>query len=177
MSDTGWLSPTTGPANWTNGSNVTAQDGTNATSTATNGETGFFHAYGYSGLSVPAGATINGIEVRMYGSTTLTPDYSYFNIGSNSGAPLSVTQKSIALPVDPTAASYVTMGSTSDLWGGLDTPRAWLPADFDSTFDVAGAWGATAATMVKIDNIQIRVTYTPAAAGVKNSLMMLGCGI
>lgn len=169
MASTGWLSPgTTSSTGWTDPNNVFASDDARATITqAAAGETAYFRAYNFGGISVPAGATNIRIEARMEGQITGVADYSYWFVGHSSGSPQSVSTRAISLPVAPGGLeAYATMGSSSDNWGGVDTDtngtynRDWLPSDFNSSFMISGAWGTTTGITVSLDHVQVNIHYT-----------------
>jgi len=167
---TAWFSPTVGAGGgWTTPGAITASDDSRATRTlATAGEGGALFAYNFSGISVPAGATIKGIEVRIEGSQTGTPDYTYcfLTTGETYGpGPRSVAAKGMPLVA---AEGVITLGSTSDVWGGVSTAapsssmeRAWSPADFNSAFSVLMAFASNGTSLTNsIDHVQVRISYT-----------------
>jgi len=169
MADTGWVfagsgaDNATGPfsgTSWTNPGNVTADDNTVAVMNFPNTSTGLFA--GTFGLSVPGGATIDGVEVRTRRLAQ----------GMGSGASVNVR-----LAVASTATSdssndnttgwagseeAVIDGSPTDLWGESLTDSICNAAGFGYIINVAtgGPFGSA-----DVDSMEIKVHYTAAAGG------------
>lgn len=108
-------------------------------------------------FSIPAGATIDGIEVNVLALKFLNEARLRVQLvqgGLLTGdVKLSGTLSSGAVPI--------IFGGSSDLWGA-----AWADTDFDSTFAVVVVAELTAGTLtgVQVDGIQVTVHYTAAAA-------------
>lgn len=161
MSDTGWLDPsaTENNSGWVNPNNIFAQDSAYATVPFATG-TAVMTVYNFS-ISIPAGATIDGIQVRAYcaysgDGTGLLPFKLYY-----------LTRSSLAPNFKymyPTGSYiYRYAGGSTDTWG-----RTWAPGDFtNANFGVrtqgvisGGSYGD-----IDVDHLQVRVFYT-ASAGI-----------
>jgi len=164
IEDTGWKSPSSNKGidaypqyAWTNAANAYASD--NVYATALQGD-GKMHSWYNFGLSVPAGATIKGIEVSVEAKTDTNP-----GCGSNTKIALGLTKNKnnfIGYGVTPTLTSsdvVYTLGGPTDLW--LTT---WSPSDFGTDFGVSyvtGICGSTnPTTLYSIDQIRIKVYYS-----------------
>ena len=146
-------------ATWNNITNAGASDNVYADFGNLTGPSGSFTNYLVAtnfGFSIPSGAIINGIMVKVEQAdpNSQTSDYRVRLI--RKGSILLTDRAEIALlPNSDLTANY---GSDNDLWG-----TAWAPKDFGADFGVAismqrGATGLP--TAGKIDNIQIVVYYT-----------------
>jgi hypothetical protein len=146
---------------WSNPSNAGASDNSYATSSI---HWDFFPSTNYLkatnfGFSIPLSSTINGILVEVEKKTNTDAEDVEVKIikGGNIGS----TDKSISGDW-PQTESYVSYGSSSDLWG-----ETWDASDInDSTFGFVISAGNSANTAdVNIDHIRITVYYTEATAG------------
>lgn len=163
-------------AGWTGPGNVAATDGIYATaSIATVADSTILTSTGF-GFSIPAGATINGIQVDIVrhassiGSLAFDDSLVIGCIGvkmvkAGVGAGTNKLNSTVWNITDATT----TLGNSADLWG-----TTWTPADINaSNFGVqcqvenqsAGARTAS------IDSMLITVTFTPAAGGTSTSQM------
>jgi hypothetical protein len=149
---------------WTTPGNITADDTSYATYTIPTSSTSsnlIAAKYGFDSTTVPSGATITGIQVKLgrWSSSTsntydavvqLTKDG--IGVGDNKAA------TSIAWP--NSAGSSATYGSPSDTWG-----TSWAPSDINNDdFGVILAVrnGNTFSTRTAtVDYVQITVYYTP----------------
>ena len=108
---TGWLNPTATVTNgWTNPTAIFASDDARTSCVVAAGAfTPELWAYGFSGLSIPEGAIINGIRVNVEGSQTGTIASSFFRlVNANTFIPKSATPKSLTL----TAGGAITASNT-----------------------------------------------------------------
>ena len=147
--------PTTisgGPSNF-NGDNMFNDDGTNTTGIWINTSTDVILS-DFTSLSVPAGATINGIEVVVDGqgnSNIFTPLMKVYNGTSwSSGLPFQGTFGKNNAEYDP------GWGSSSTLWGltwNTSTANAIQIQVDSSTLLPAG-------TQLYWDWVKVRITYT-----------------
>ena len=111
----------------------------------------------FNDLSVPSGATINGIEllINMAGSG-LTNGGAYFKV--NNG-----TSDSAAKAPNQNFSAYATfsdmsIGASNDLWG--------LTWDATTANDISALWDVTfhdSAGTAYFDHVQVRITYTEGA--------------
>jgi hypothetical protein len=141
-----------GANSWTNPSNAFADDGVYATEA--NAGADQYQSYGTYAFGVPAGATIDGIEVKIDGKETT--DNVTLDIGLQDAGGTYRT-KSQALT---TSDAVYTLGGAADLWGGT-----WNADEFsDSEFKMYIKYNASAGTM-SLDYVSINVYYTAAASG------------
>lgn len=166
-----WLLPTVGAGGgWTTPGNILSSNDTRATRTlATAGEGGALFAYNFAGITsaIPVGATIKGFEVRIEGSQTGTPDYTYcfLTTGETYGTPLRSTLDK-AIPLTGTEGTVI-LGSTTDTWGGVNNngvagkDREWLRTDLTSTLSVLMAFASSGTSLTtSIDAVALRISYT-----------------
>ncbi|TAK09640.1 MAG: HYR domain-containing protein [Candidatus Manganitrophaceae bacterium] len=176
--DSGFLSPTANAAETssagdnngyqTNPGNAAALDGLFAvdTNSGTNTRTSCTDAgkdkhrfYNY-GLSIPAGSTVNGVEVRLdakVDSATGAPKICV-QLSWNGGTSWTTAKST---PTLGTTTATFTLGGTADNWG-----RAWSVNDFTNTnfrvrvIDVA----SDTSRDFSLDWVAVRVTFTPPTA-------------
>ncbi len=145
---------------WSNPGRITADDASYATCALRGSGTSRYLEGTNYGFAIPAGATINGIQVsimRMGNSVTgggIQDSGLYLIRG---GTPQTATNRADTTiwPTSMTAASY---GGSSDLWGA-----SWTAADINATnFGVAliARNTATFNRTASVDYMQITVTYT-----------------
>ncbi len=170
MADTGFK--TTGAVvsagSWVNmtTTRINTSDNSRASTTGTTFAVATLNNYTFG---VPAGATIDGIEVNTEFSTssaaqvaTLQISLSWDN-GTNYTATKSDTQ------TGSTADKNSTLGGSADTWG-----RSWSVSEFaDGTFLVKVEGKSNAAgTSCRLDFLQIKVYYT-AASGTTGAAFLL----
>ena len=142
-----------------NANNAFANDGTNTDFFVTTASDTTYSSF--SSLSIPAGATIDGIEVVIEaGSNSATLETSVYNgtSWSSNKAANSMPGKFIAT-VDP------AWGGSSDLWGlsWNATTAAAIQLKFD--------WSTmTSGRRTVFDHIQIRITYTTGAGSTVHTI-------
>ena len=115
------------------------------------------HLFYNYGFSIPAGATINGIEVRLDAwadSTAGTPQICV-ELSWNGGTTWTAAKTTAALTA--TQATYM-LGSASDTWG-----RTWSAAELsNANLRVRLTMVASStARAFRLDWVPVRVTYTP----------------
>ena len=122
----------TGAAAWSNPTNITADDGSNATcnvGTGFGGATGDTLRGSNAGFAIPGTATIDGIEVRVQAGYTVvfgtSPNISSVNIGKDDSTLATPKTPATALTTTPTNYDY---GGAADLWG-----LTWTPAEINAT--------------------------------------------
>lgn len=166
--DTGFQSPSSNGARFTNATNPTnayTSDDSNATlsGSGTSGDGDFpggnLQDWGTFGLSIPGGATIDGIEVtvEVTGSGTGS-DSSVSLYDANSDAMFTPAASHKAISVTASEQT-LTFGGSEDLWGKND----WTVSDFaDGTFAVliSNNDGGFPGVTLSIDHIQVKVYYT-----------------
>ena len=122
------------------------------------GQTAICTAFG--NLSIPAGATIDGIEVDMEGSAgetdhdTQVGDWIY--VSNDGGSSWSTAQSVTTGPwiAYGGADTVETAGGTSELWG-----ETWN-ATTAAAIQVKLAWSTTNSDAVFLDYVLVRITYT-----------------
>ena len=109
--------------------------------------------YGFPDITVPAGATVDGIEVLVEGKTTGRDlDVSLWNT-SNSNPDTYTSPKTANLSGSDTTQ---TLGGAADKWG-----KTWTSADFaDATFKVRVDANSDPNTTASLDQVQVKVYYT-----------------
>ncbi len=150
--DGGWRAPS-GSANvsgWTNVGNAYVSDNNNATATI------FFGAnsvdYNNFGISIPAGSTIDGIEVAIEGRTngpqlsvSVSPD------GTNFSSPQNMSFTS--------ADATNLLGDPTDQWG-----LTWTTGGFTNFTVRVSASGGSFGTTFSLDQLQVKVHYRQPTA-------------
>lgn len=176
MADTGWVSPgtvvndaTIGSVAWVNPSNAGSSDNVYTTFTggSTSGEESHYLKSTNYGFSIPTGATIDGIEVRIErvsddGTDISYGDKTFFSGGIRivKGGTISSTDLSDG-SVWSTTEQYDVYGSSTQLWG-----ETWSSSDINSSLfgfvvsAVASKGPFDDDVVGKIDNTQIKVYYT-----------------
>jgi hypothetical protein len=168
FNNTGWVlagqgrSVDRGGVDWTNPGNVTADDGTNATSgtiAKSGGTTDWIvgDSFSLSGL-VPAGNIITGIEMRVQASVSAgsTQQISSVNIGKSDST--LGTAKNPALSITTSPVNY-DFGGFQDLWGLSISESDILVSTFQVRAFFANNSGITDDTTFSVDAIWVRVWY------------------
>jgi len=158
--DTGYKFPTTNgnPYNdWVNPTNAYSNNSIYATYPW--GTNAFHPNYGEHtfktfGFSIPAGATINGIEVTVRGYSDYTSNaarVTLFGIGGGTGTQISKTM--------PSSNGDIVFGGDTSLWGKTWTANDFLDANFGT--HIVAFVGSSAGKTMWIDSASIKVYYTP----------------
>jgi len=165
MPDTGWLdfanfASVDGAGNsWANPANASASDNSYASMTPSIIATSNDHHHSTSpSANVPAGATIDGIEIQIerngkdfFGSPSTVDD----NVQLIKGGVRSGTDKSAGNW--PTTEQVNTYGGQADLWGFTLTPADVNAADFGFAIRASNNGIGQQAT---IDHVQVKIYYT-----------------
>ena len=134
-----------------------ADDGT--TGRLRQGQTYIFSSF--SGLSIPAGSTILGIQVFMegYASTTSVTDDPLVFVSNDNGSSFSDGKDASTEPwsTDSSAHQVEIAGGAADTWGLSWTPSS--AAAIQVKFSIP-----TQATAIFLDYVQVRITYEAAVA-------------
>jgi hypothetical protein len=169
-SDTG-LDPATaapGTAVWTTPTNADGtQNSSYAVSTTTNGAAQQWGTFNFTSptVQIPAGATINGIEVEvrgfLSGSGTAAADCTLgVDLSWNASTNWSTPQTTAALTTTNTTLPILGSPSSLASWGA----HSWVQGDFaNAMFRVRLTWnrGTCAATRTaSVDTLRVRVTFT-----------------
>ncbi len=174
MASTGWLLVTTGANNadagnvaWSNPGNITADSTTVASAGMTSGQTSqWLHATAPSGISalIPAGSTIDGIEVRnrryRSGSThARTTSVMLIKAGSRVGSNLANTTTNWG-----TAAETIDTGGATELWGTTWTRDDVVASGFGFAL-MANKSAGSGTTTANIEAAWINVHFTEPSTG------------
>ena len=165
MADTGFKSPTTnGVPSTYDGSATEFTDPTNAYAddssyaTAVDNEANYkYQSYGGFGLSVPAGATIVGIEATAKGKTSSGSQTDVgFVIYDTSTAQWSSGPNSGTFT---TSEGTITVGGPTSLWS-----QTWVPSDFDDAnfkyIFKSSSFDSPSGRTVSLNHVQIKVYYS-----------------
>ncbi|ARR52116.1 hypothetical protein HY78_00885 [Rhizorhabdus wittichii DC-6] len=173
---TGWKFPgtvvngvsgETGTNDWTSPTNISADDGNEASSAFAGTRTRTLRAsnFGFTSSDIPAGATINGIEVRIErresdanrisdASLFLVPDASGGNVSGRVGS-----NKADTATKWPTSAAVASYGSSSDGWSAGLTRAQVISANFAVDFEAQSTLGGIG----YVDYLQVRITWELAS--------------
>lgn len=175
MADTGFVLCTaatdlndTATINWANVSNIFASDEAYAVQTATSAKSGdTLKAFTFN-LSIPSGATIDGVETRVEAKATSgSVTIGSVNIGKSDAA--LGTPKTPGDSLTGSDANYDHGGAT-DLWG-LSLSEAEVE---DSTFQVRYRFSHGASSSVSVDAVWVKVYYTTASSIVDAAVSAAG---
>ncbi len=158
--DTGLQVPIQNANNgWTNPGNAYASDNNRTVANSGNDEVEY---YGFDFSAIPAGATINGIEVLIEGyqeggGTPRQADISLsWNGGSNFTTGAGTGVKTTNMPGTTAGAEALrTFGGPADTWN-----RTWSASDFTNFRVLVDANLGSNGSDLLIDQIRVRVTYT-----------------
>jgi hypothetical protein len=154
---TGNVFPGTGANNagigataWTNPTNIVSDNATDASCSA--GASSQYLVASNFGFSVPTGATILGITVRIEAAESSAGTESLNAQLQNESATLFGSSK--ATTISGTGATVYTYGTSADLWGATLTPAIVNDIDFGVRF-----WYTTAHNMT-VDYVTVAVEYS-----------------
>lgn len=108
---------------WSNPGRITSADGSFASALIVDQDGSDFLVGRSLGFNVPTGATIEGFEVGYYALTTSSTSISAY-LTKNGGSTLSTD----GIALSDSGASWVTVGSPTNLWG-----ETWTVSDVNST--------------------------------------------
>jgi hypothetical protein len=142
---------TSGTPAWNNPTNAQSSDNQYATVTVSSGQiSGSLLATGF-GFSIPSGATVTGVVVEVEGSSTSTSVWRVYLLvsGTRTG---NFREASI-----PASEAYVSLGSSTDLWGTSLTPTQVNGTGFGAEIIARNTGGFDAS--VSLDHVRITVYY------------------
>lgn len=179
---TSWYNAATGQnfgtgAAWSNLSNMGASDNTYTTASPGAGAGAQFLYIPFTGISLPSGSTLQGIEASAEGNITGdTPLFGVFYLtitGDQVGVEGSDTPSLDWTSSDTTT----TYGGASNLWNTSLTKADVESSGFGVVVYVFG--GGSAATNWSIDHVRVRFTYDDGVSGggIANGLMLMGVGV
>lgn len=160
----------TGTAVWTTPGNAFSTDTTYATISVDGTISNYIKCTDF-GFNIPAGATIDGIQVGVERQASATN-----NGGVVDSAIRVVKGGSIGSTDRKTTTVYTTSnvtenhGATNDLWGTTWTVSDINASDFGAAVAVTKASSGGAAITASVDSISITVTYTPVEPDLTASL-------
>jgi hypothetical protein len=137
---------------WSGGVNVRISDNLR---TSANSKDDKVEYYDF-GFGIPAGATIDGIEVEVEGYTTSTRQIEVSLSGDN-GANYTASQTT-SLAIGVASEGVDSLGGPADLWGGIWTPDTFADGNFRVKLD---ATSVGPGPIVYVDQLRVRVQYTP----------------
>lgn len=131
---------------------------------------GDFALNDFNSLSIPAGATINGIQVVMVMATLATTNgATYFKV--NNGTSDSSAKAANENFTEWSTTSVITVGADDDLWGLSWTPSTCenITVKFDVNYHDGNGQGY-------FDSVQVIVTFTEGVATVTRNIVTLSSG-
>ena len=146
---------------WSNAGNAASDNGSYATVVLDGDTSNWLRCLNYS-FSIPAGATILGIELNVERRSSRTQN------GGSDDAGVRLVKGGTIQPTDyETDANYgtatnvvETYGGSNDLWGNTWTPAEINAANFGAVFAATKPSGGGAAHTVSVDFMSITVYYT-----------------
>lgn len=168
VAGTGFNNNVQGDVAWSNTALITANDNTYADVTLTSGQSSQVLSGTNFGFSIPAGSTINGIEVAIevnYPVSTTMIDLNSSLILSD--ASIGGTNRANSSTI---AETTITYGGASDTWGESLTTTDVNNANFGFAFRVerTGGFGNT----IEIDHYTMTVYYTESATNVTDNVTL-----
>jgi hypothetical protein len=149
---------------WTNPNNVKATDNVFATVDAKESSNYLrLTNFGFTSSDVPAGATVNGIEVVVKRKADQNGSNNYINdtkIFLRNGAAAQVGDNKASASKWPTSNTEVTYGGGADTWNASLAQTDIVDTDFGLDFEVNNA-----SAIASVDSIKIRITYTESGGG------------
>lgn len=150
-----------GTVDWSNASGAEDSDNSYASAELHKNETTRYLKVTDFDFDIPAGATINGIKVEVKRRADNSNHISDGSVRLVKAGVVTGSDKKITGSDWPTTDTYITYGSSSDLWG-----QAWSASDInDANFGfVIAALHDNSASLrtAKINHIRMTVFYTPA---------------
>lgn len=154
---TGADDATVGTVAWSNTSNITADDISNATASLNASQSHYLKATNF-GFSIPAGSIIDGIETRFKrsgGAFITDTDVKIVKGGAISSTDLS------AGAAWSVGEEFVTFGGATSKWG-----ETWTATDInDSTFGVVLSATGSALATASVNVVDIKIYYTLGGGG------------
>ena len=159
MADTGWLSPTSSAGtDWTNANNIYSSNNVDASWSSTAIQTSpILYGYGFNFGDIPAGATIDGIEVTVEHSSSATTSLDVENVKLYTDTTAKSADKEAGTTLSQTESTE-TYGSPTDTWSWTGI----TDADFTTSFRVGVEYSTATSSnrTAYVDHIQVKVYYT-----------------
>lgn len=149
-----------GTVSWSNPANIYTSDNVHASVSLAN----FAHSRCLNatqfGFAIPAGSTINGIQVRVEEDTSASNSILNDTNFKLLKAGVPVGTRKTSPPYFPTTEAYVTYGNSTDLWGTTWTVDEINNTGFGMSVQVSNDGGGPT-LVATVDHITIEVFYTP----------------
>lgn len=112
--------------------------------------------YGTFGITLPSGATVNGIEVALKAKTSNGGNSMNISLTDDNGTTWGSAKAATGFT---SSVSTITVGNSSDLWGRAD----WTATDLNNShFAVKLAANFGNGKSLEVDVVNVKVYYTPA---------------
>ena len=164
---------------WVNPDRITADDGSNSTTNmASASTTQWLVSSSHDFSSIPDGATINGITVRIQ-RWKQSDNFAFVdNIVqlTKNGTSVVGGNKASATPWTTTANENIDYGGSADLWGTTWTAAEVKASTFGLVLKGDKTSGGGGSSNTRVDAIWIGIDYTEPAAGGKRRKTLLGVG-
>ena len=152
---------TVGIVAWSNPDNAKVSDNVYAMASLSDQQSHYLKATNF-GFSIPAGATIDGILVEV--EVQSTHGYMVTDVDSSvkivkSDSSLGTQNKAVGTRIPSAINTYLSYGSSSDLWGETWAYTDINDTDFGVVFSSYGTYDDESATH-NVDHIRITVYYT-----------------
>ena len=134
---------------------VDTNSGTNNNTSCTSNRKDRHIFYNYDFSSIPSGATITGIEVRLDGRVDSTSGAPKFCVQISSDGGASWTAAKSTSTLTTSEATYL-LGGAADLWG-----RTWSSSDFTNFRVRITNVASSTSRDFSLDWAAVQVTYTP----------------
>jgi hypothetical protein len=140
---------------WSNPGNAQLSDNSYATVSLASGQTsGSLLATGF-GFTLPGSAIVTGVVVEVEGEVNVGGSGAIWRVYLLVGGTRTGTQREATIP---TTEGYVTLGSSTDLWGISNlTPTGVNGTGFGAEIIAVAASGKSAS--VSLDHVRITVYY------------------
>lgn len=164
--DTGWVlagagaTVSDGHVAWSSPGNITAEDGTNATCNVdTGGQSDILKGTTFP-TTIPAGATINGVEVKLKLSVSAIKHRDFLVKLVVGGTIVGANRATAAnLPTSPATWTY---GSSTDMWSTTITRDQAIATNFGWVFQTDD--NDSGAEQSRVDSMYVKIYYTEAGA-------------
>jgi len=153
-----------GTVTWSNPSNAASSDDSYATAAVVFNQTHYLWCDDF-GFSIPSGATIQGIEVKVEASYSGGFSCSLNHVRLIKGGTITGDDNG-GQAVTGTDTVY-TFGGAADLWGA-----SWAYSDINASNFGAAVTATGAFSTARVDHIQIKVTYTTGGTVYNESITL-----
>jgi hypothetical protein len=165
-----------GSVAWSNPNNAKISDNTYTTADDDLDSTSHYLKATNFGFSVPVNATIDGIVVEVEKNSNSDAFHTILDIKARivkSDGTIGTTDRSNVGIEWPTTDTYITYGSSSDLWGETWTYSDINNSNFGFALQITGD-ASSGTAQARVDHIRITVYYTEAAKTITGVFSMTG---